>query len=61
MKKMSLLISLAAALGYGFMAGDELKVEKAAIMGLSMGGYIAIDFALAYPDRVSTLEFLSGL
>jgi len=34
---------------------DALKVEKAAIMGLSMGGYIAIDFALANPDRVSAL------
>jgi len=34
---------------------DGLKVEKAAIMGLSMGGYIAIDFTLAYPDRVSAL------
>jgi len=34
---------------------DGLKVEQAAIMGLSMGGYIAIDFALAYPDRVSAL------
>ena len=34
---------------------DGLKVEKAAIMGLSMGGYIAIDFALAYPGRVSAL------
>ena len=34
---------------------DGLKVEKAAIMGLSMGGYIAIDLALAYPGRVSAL------
>ena len=34
---------------------DALKVEKAAIMGLSMGGYIAIDFALAYPERVNAL------
>jgi 3-oxoadipate enol-lactonase len=34
---------------------DALKIEKAAIMGLSMGGYIAIDFALAYPERVSAL------
>lgn len=34
---------------------DALGVEKAAIMGLSMGGYIAIDFALAYPDRVNAL------
>ena len=34
---------------------DGLKVEKAAIMGLSMGSYIAVDFALAYPDRVAAL------
>jgi 3-oxoadipate enol-lactonase len=34
---------------------DALKIEKAAIMGLSMGGYIAIDFALAYPGRVAAL------
>lgn len=34
---------------------DGLKIERAVIMGLSMGGYIAIDFALAYPDRVSGL------
>lgn len=34
---------------------DALGIEKATIMGLSMGGYIAIDFALAYPDRVNAL------
>lgn len=34
---------------------DGLEVEKAAIMGLSLGGYIAIDFALACPDRVGAL------
>jgi pimeloyl-ACP methyl ester carboxylesterase len=34
---------------------DEIKVGKAVIMGLSLGGYIAIDFALAYPERVSAL------
>lgn len=34
---------------------DALKVEKAAIMGFSMGGYIAIDVALVYPDRVRAL------
>ncbi len=34
---------------------DALRIDKAAILGLSMGGYIAIDFALAYPDRVSAL------
>jgi 3-oxoadipate enol-lactonase len=34
---------------------DQIKIEKAVIMGLSMGGYIAVDFALAYPERVSAL------
>jgi len=34
---------------------DEIKVEKAVIMGLSMGGYVAVDFALAYPNRVRAL------
>lgn len=34
---------------------DELKVDKAHVVGLSMGGGIAINFALQYPDRVQTL------
>lgn len=34
---------------------DEIKVSKAVIMGLSLGGYIAVDFALAYPERISAL------
>ncbi len=34
---------------------DQLKIEKAVIMGLSMGGLIAVDFALEYPERVSAL------
>lgn len=34
---------------------DELKVDKAVIMGLSMGGGIAIDFTLKYPERVLAL------
>ena len=33
----------------------KLKIKQAAIVGLSMGGAIAIDFALEYPDRVSAL------
>ncbi len=32
-----------------------LKVSKAHIIGLSMGGRIAIDFGLAHPDMVATL------
>ncbi len=38
---------------------DALKVKRAAIMGLSMGGYIALDFALTYPKRVGALILAS--
>ncbi len=31
---------------------DALGISKAVVMGLSMGGYVAVDFALAHPDRV---------
>lgn len=34
---------------------EHLKIDKAVILGLSMGGYIAIDFALKYPDKVKGL------
>jgi pimeloyl-ACP methyl ester carboxylesterase len=34
---------------------DYLKITKAHIIGLSLGGRIAIDFALAHPARVSSL------
>ena len=34
---------------------DQLKIEKCALAGLSMGGYICIPFVLAHPDRVSRL------
>ena len=34
---------------------DYLEIEKAHICGLSMGSRIAIDFALAYPDRCLSL------
>ena len=34
---------------------DEVKIERACVLGLSMGGAIAIDFTLAYPDRVAAL------
>jgi len=34
---------------------DSLKIKKAVVMGLSMGGLIAIDFTLAFPDKVIAL------
>ena len=34
---------------------DDLGIEQAYVLGLSMGGAIAIDFTLAYPDRVAAL------
>lgn len=34
---------------------DGLAIGQAALVGLSMGGGVALDFALAYPERVSAL------
>lgn len=34
---------------------DHLRIEQAALGGLSMGGNIALNFALAHPDRASAL------
>jgi pimeloyl-ACP methyl ester carboxylesterase len=34
---------------------DHLRIERAAIGGLSMGGNIALNYALAHPERVSAL------
>lgn len=38
---------------------DALEIEKAHILGLSMGGYIAQEFALRHPNRVNQLVLLS--
>lgn len=34
---------------------DQMNIQKATIIGLSMGGGIAIEFALTFPRRVNTL------
>jgi pimeloyl-ACP methyl ester carboxylesterase len=37
---------------------DEIGVERAALVGNSMGGYFALAFALAHPERVPKLALL---
>jgi 2-succinyl-5-enolpyruvyl-6-hydroxy-3-cyclohexene-1-carboxylate synthase len=34
---------------------DQLGLERVALLGYSMGGRVALQFAVAYPERVSTL------
>lgn len=38
---------------------DQLDIERASLVGLSMGGGTSQTFALAYPDRVRSLALLS--
>lgn len=38
---------------------DELGVERAALAGLSLGGRIAIETALAYPERLTALALVA--
>lgn len=41
---------------------DVLKIERACLMGCSLGGMTALDFTLTYPNRVSGLVLVgSGL
>lgn len=37
---------------------DALGIEKGHLLGNSMGGYVALEFALAYPDRVDRLVLM---
>jgi lipase len=39
---------------------DHLGLEKAVILGHSMGGFVALKCALSYPDRVRALALLDG-
>ena len=39
---------------------DQLGIQKAAIAGHSMGGYVALAFARLYPERVSGLALVSS-
>lgn len=37
---------------------DALGIEKANLLGNSMGGYVSLEFALAYPDRANRLVLM---
>ncbi len=37
---------------------DQLGIERAAVIGCSNGGRVAMNFTLAYPDRVSALAMV---
>jgi pimeloyl-ACP methyl ester carboxylesterase len=39
---------------------DQLEIEKAAVVGHSMGGYAALAFARAYPGRLAGLGLVSS-
>ena len=39
---------------------DQLGIQKAALAGHSMGGYVALAFAKLYPERVSGLALISS-
>jgi pimeloyl-ACP methyl ester carboxylesterase len=39
---------------------DHLEIQKAAIVGHSMGGYVALAFARLYPERLSGLGLVSS-
>jgi pimeloyl-ACP methyl ester carboxylesterase len=40
---------------------DKLAIEKASLIGHSMGGYIAIDLATSNPERVDRIVVVDGL
>ena len=48
--------------GAAFLEGvlDALQVDTASIIGNSMGGYFALSFALAHPNRVRKLVLAGG-
>jgi pimeloyl-ACP methyl ester carboxylesterase len=39
---------------------DELKIEKVNLVGFSLGGWIAAEFAAFYPERVNKLTLISA-
>jgi 3-oxoadipate enol-lactonase len=46
--------------GDGMDVLDALEIERAAVVGCSMGGYAALDMAVSLPHRVSALVMISA-
>lgn len=38
---------------------DQLRLEKADLVGLSYGGFLALNFAMAFPERVNRMVLLA--
>lgn len=56
------LISYRVGTYVDFLAGlyKELKIERASLVGNSLGGWIAAAFALAYPEKVERLVLVDA-
>ncbi|MFD4674520.1 alpha/beta fold hydrolase [Lentzea sp. NPDC058450] len=39
---------------------DALELPRATVIGMSMGGYVAVDLAVRHPDRVRALVLVDG-
>lgn len=48
-------VSLAAIADDAAALLDELKIEKASVLGVSFGGFVAQEFALKYPHKLNKL------
>ncbi len=53
-------LSLSAQTGYLRVFLDALGIDRASLVGHSMGGTVAQRFALAYPDRVRRLVLIAS-
>ena len=40
---------------------DALDIDKVTVCGMSMGGFVGVEFATSHPDRVSNLVLVDGV
>ena len=38
---------------------DQMKMEKAVLVGMSYGGFLAVNFAIAHPERINRVALLA--